>query len=145
MNSMNSIYSMNTVDIKIRRIAMKIIVSNSSKEPIYEQISNQIKGMILKGELNEGDLLPSIRGLARDLQISVITTKRAYDELEGEGFIETMQGKGSFVAGQNKELMREKKLKIIEERLFEVVEESKLLGLSYEEVQEMLRILFEEV
>lgn len=142
---MNSIYSMNTVDIKIRRIAMKIIVSNSSKEPIYEQISNQIKGMILKGELNEGDLLPSIRGLARDLQISVITTKRAYDELEGEGFIETMQGKGSFVAGQNKELMREKKLKIIEERLFEVVEESKLLGLSYEEVQEMLRILFEEV
>ncbi len=142
---MNSIYTMNTVDVKTRRIAMKIIVSNSSKEPIYEQISNQIKGMILKGELNEGDLLPSIRGLAKDLQISVITTKRAYDELEGEGFIETMQGKGSFVAGQNKELMREKKLKIVEERLSQVVEESKLLGLSYEEVEEMLRILFEEV
>lgn len=124
---------------------MKIIVSNSSNEPIYEQISNQIKGMILKGDLNEGDLLPSIRGLARDLQISVITTKRAYDELEKEGFIETMQGKGSYVAGQNKELLREKKLKIIEEKLFEVVEESKLLGLNYEEVEEMLRILFQEV
>ncbi len=124
---------------------MKIIVSNSSDEPIYEQISKQIKGMILKGELKEGDLLPSIRGLARDLQISVITTKRAYDELEKEGFIETVQGKGSFVAAQNKELMKEKKLKIIEEKLVEVVEESKLLGLSYEEIEEMLKILFEEV
>ena len=101
--------------------------------------------MILKGELKEGDLLPSIRGLARDLQISVITTKRAYDELEKEGFIETVQGKGSFVAAQNKELMKEKKLKIIEEKLVEVVEESKLLGLSYEEIEEMLKILFEEV
>ena len=124
---------------------MKIIISNSSKEPIYEQISSQIKGMILKGELEEGELLPSIRGLARDLQISVITTKRAYDELEKEGFIETVQGKGSYVAAQNKELMREKKLKIIEEKLFEVVEESKLLGLNYEEIEEMLRILFREV
>ncbi|HFL3828455.1 TPA: GntR family transcriptional regulator [Clostridioides difficile] len=124
---------------------MKIIVSNSSNEPIYEQISNQIKGMILKGELNEGERLPSIRGLAKDLQISVITTKRAYDELEKEGFIETMQGKGSFVAGQNKELIREKKLKIIEEKLFDVVEESRLLGLNYKEVEEMLKILFEEV
>ena len=124
---------------------MKIIISNSSKEPIYEQISSQIKGMILKGELEEGELLPSIRGLARDLQISVITTKRAYDELENEGFIETVQGKGSYVAGQNKELMREKKLKIIAAKLFDVVEESKLLGLNYEEVEEMLKILFGEV
>ena len=124
---------------------MRIIVTNSSNQPIYEQISSQIKGMILKGKLNEGDLLPSIRGLAKDLQISVITTKRAYDELEKEGFIETVQGKGSYVAGQNKELMREKKLKIIEEKLSEVVEESKLLGLDYKEVGEMLRILFEEV
>ncbi|NMB07150.1 MAG: GntR family transcriptional regulator [Tissierellia bacterium] len=124
---------------------MKIIISNSSKEPIYEQISSQIKAMILKGELEEGELLPSIRGLARDLQISVITTKRAYDELEKEGFLETVQGKGSYVAQQNKELMREKKLKIIEEKLFEVVEESKLLGLNYEEIEEMLRILYREV
>lgn len=123
---------------------MKIIVSNSSTESIYEQIANQIKGMIIKGELEEGQGLPSIRGLAKDLQISVITTKRAYEELEKEGFIETMQGKGSFVAMQNKELMKEKKLKIIEEKLGEVVEESRLLGLRYTEVNEMLKILFEE-
>ncbi len=123
---------------------MKIIVSNSSNEPIYEQIANQIKGMIIKGELEEGEALPSIRALAKDLQISVITTKRAYEELEKEGFIETMQGKGSFVAMQNKELMKEKKLKIIEEKLAEVVEESRLLGLKYIEVKEMLKILFEE-
>ncbi|MFA5575707.1 MAG: GntR family transcriptional regulator [Tissierellaceae bacterium] len=124
---------------------MNIIISNSSNEPIYEQISSQIKELILRGELDEGDLLPSIRGLARDLQISVITTKRAYDELEREGFIQTMQGKGSYVAGQNKELMKEKKLKIIEEKLWEIAEESKLLGLNYEEVEAMLKILFEEV
>ncbi|MBU5425264.1 GntR family transcriptional regulator [Tissierella pigra] len=123
---------------------MRIIVSNSSSEPIYEQIASQIKGMIIKGELEEGDALPSIRGLAKDLQISVITTKRAYEELEKEGFIETMQGKGSFVAMQNKELMKEKKLKVIEEKLTEVVAESRLLGLEYKEVKEMLKILFEE-
>ncbi|WP_313758230.1 GntR family transcriptional regulator [Tissierella sp.] len=124
---------------------MRIIVSNSSNESIYEQIANQIKSMIIKGELEEGEALPSIRGLAKDLQISVITTKRAYEELEKEGFIETMQGKGSFVAMQNKELLKEKKLKIIEEKLSEVVQESKLLGLRYVEIEEMLRILFEEV
>ncbi|HHV25564.1 MAG TPA: GntR family transcriptional regulator [Tissierellia bacterium] len=124
---------------------MRILISNSSNEPIYEQISSQIKAMILKGGLKEGDMLPSIRGLAKDLQISVITTKRAYDELEREGFIESVQGKGSFVASQNKELMREMKLKIIEEKLQEVVKESNILGLSYSEVSEMLRILFEEV
>lgn len=124
---------------------MRIIVSNSSNEPIYEQISSQIKGMIIKGELDVGEPLPSIRGLAKDLQISVITTKRAYEELEKEGFIETMQGKGSFVAMQNKELMKEKKLKIIEEKLAEIVDESRILGLRYTEVNEMLKILFEEV
>ena len=123
---------------------MKIIISNSSNQPIYEQIYRQIKAMIIKGELREGEILPSIRGLARDLQISVITTKRTYDELEKEGFIETMQGKGSFVASQNKELMKERKLKIIEEKLIEVVKESKMLGISYGEIEEMLKILFEE-
>lgn len=123
---------------------MKIIVSNSSDMPIYEQISSQVKKMILKGVLEEGSPLPSIRGLAKDLQVSVITTKRAYDELEKEGFIETRQGKGSFVAVQNKELMKEKKLKIIEEKLSEVVDESKILGLEFEEIEAMLKILFEE-
>ena len=124
---------------------MRIIISNSSDEPIYEQISSQIKSMIIKGILDVGEGLPSIRGLARDLQISVITTKRAYDELEKEGFIETMQGKGSFVAVQNKELMKEKKLNIIEDKLTEIVKESKILGLKYSEVEAMLIILFEEV
>ena len=123
---------------------MKIIISNSSTDPIYEQIASQIKAIIIKGELGVGENLPSIRGLARDLQISVITTKRAYEELEKEGFIETMQGKGSFVAMQNKELMKEKKLKIIEDKLSDVVKESKLLGVSLEKIEEMLKILFEE-
>lgn len=123
---------------------MRIIVSNSSNEPIYEQISNQIKGMIIKGLLEEGELLPSIRGLARDLQISVITTKRAYDELEKEGFIEIVPGKGSYVAPQNRELLKERKLKIIEEKLMEVVDESRLMGFKYEDINEMLKILFQE-
>ena len=82
--------------------------------------------------------------MAKDLQVSVITTKRAYDELEKEGFIETMQGKGSFVAFQNKELMKEKKLKVIEEKLAEIVDESKILGLEFSEIKTMLKILFEE-
>ena len=123
---------------------MKIIISNSSNQPIYEQIYRQVKAMIIKGELEEGEILPSIRGLARDLQISVITTKRAYDELEKDGFIEIVQGKGSFVASQNKELMKERKLKVIEEKLVEVVKESKMLEISYDEITEMLKILFEE-
>lgn len=124
---------------------MRIIISNSSNEPIYSQVMSQIRAGIIKGELKEGELLPSIRGLARDLQISVITTKRAYDELEKEGFIETVPGKGSYVAIQNKELMKEKKIRIIEEKLIEVVEESRLMGFTYGEISEMLRILFEGV
>lgn len=123
---------------------MRIIISNVSNEPIYNQISNQIKAEIIKGELEEGNLLPSIRGLAKDLQISVITTKRAYEELEKEGFIQTVPGKGSYVAIHNRELMREKKLKIIEEKLSHIVDESKVLGFSYDELSEMLKILFEE-
>ncbi|AKL94676.1 transcriptional regulator GntR family [Clostridium aceticum] len=124
---------------------MKIIISNASQEPIYEQILNQVKAMILKGEIQEGEPLPSIRNLAKNLQISVITTKRAYEELEKEGFIETVAGKGSFVAPQNKELLREKKLKIIEEKLIAVVKESRFLGLEEEELQSMLAILYREV
>ncbi|MEW6623756.1 MAG: GntR family transcriptional regulator [Bacillota bacterium] len=123
---------------------MRIIISNASQQPIYEQIVNQIKTLILKGELKEEDALPSIRNLAKELQISVITTKRAYEELESEGFIETVAGKGSFVAAQNKELLQERKLSIIEEKLSEVVEESKLLGLKEEDVHSMLSILYRE-
>src|SRR5690606_17374492 len=104
----------------------------------------QIKESILRGELAEGELLPSIRQLAKDLQISVITTKRAYDDLEQEGYIVSVVGKGSFVAGQNRELLREMRLRWIEERLAEVVAESRSLGVSLAELLEMLRLLYEE-
>ncbi|MCR1933817.1 GntR family transcriptional regulator [Clostridium tepidum] len=121
---------------------MKILISNASDQPIYEQIICQIKAAIIQGQLEEGEILPSIRNLAKEVGVSVITTKRAYEELEKEGFVETVKGKGTFVAAQNKELLREKKIKIIEEKLNEVVEKSKLLGISYEEILEILKILY---
>lgn len=123
---------------------MNIIISNSSGEPIYEQITSQIKGAIMKGDITAGELLPSIRLLAKELQISVITTKRAYEELEKEGFIETVPGKGSYVSGQNQELLKEKRLKELENKLIQVITESKLMGLTLSEVEEMLRLLFNE-
>lgn len=123
---------------------MNIIISNSSQEPIYEQIVKQIKNSIIKGELEEGEMLPSIRGLAQELQISVITTKRAYEELEHEGFVETVPGKGSFVSTQNKELIKEKKLKMMEEKIIEVIEESRDLNISLDDLIEMLRFIYEE-
>ncbi|MBY7145052.1 GntR family transcriptional regulator [Virgibacillus sp. NKC19-3] len=123
---------------------MKIIISNSSKEPIYEQITNQMKASILTGELQEGAALPSIRQLAKDLKISVITTKRAYEELEKAEFIYSIVGKGSFVAEQNLEVMREKKLKVIEEQLSAVITNSREIGLSLDELQQLLTFLYEE-
>ncbi|MED3552594.1 GntR family transcriptional regulator [Cytobacillus praedii] len=123
---------------------MQIILSNSSKEPIYEQITNQIKSSILSGDLQDGAALPSMRQLAKDLQISVITTKRAYEELEKEGFIYSIVGKGSFVAEQNLEVMRERKLKAIEEQLSAVIINSREIGLSIDELQQLLKILSEE-
>ncbi|TCO78026.1 GntR family transcriptional regulator [Marinisporobacter balticus] len=124
---------------------MNIIVSNTSQDPIYEQIAKQIKNLILKGILQAGEMLPSIRSLAKELQISVITSKRAYEELEKEGFIETVHGKGSFVTPQNKALLKEQRLKIIEEKLTVVVMESKVLNISIDELKEMLTLLYEEV
>jgi len=123
---------------------MKIIISNSSPDPIYEQIAVQIKNQIISGELNEGEALPSIRRLAQQLQISVITTKRAYEELEKEGFIDTVGGKGCFVAMQNNELLLEKKKKIVEDKLSDAVTEAKMLGISIDELQEMLLLLYKE-
>lgn len=123
---------------------MKIIISNSSPDPIYEQVSKQIKAQIISGELAEGDALPSIRKLAMELQISVITTKRAYEELEKEGFIDTVSGKGCFVAMQNKELLREKKMKTVEDLLSDAVFEAKKLGISFKEIKEMLELLYNE-
>jgi GntR family transcriptional regulator len=123
---------------------MRIIVSNASQDPIYEQIARQIKSQILSGELAEGDPLPSIRKLAQELQISVITTKRAYEELEREGFIDTVGGKGCFVAMQNAEFLREKKMKVVEEKLAAAVAEAKLLGIGLPELTEMLSLLHTE-
>ncbi len=123
---------------------MRVVLSNSSPDPIYEQIARQIKGQIISGELTEGSSLPSIRRLAQELQISVITTKRAYEELEHEGFIDTVAGKGTYVAAQNKEFLREKRMKVVEERLAEAVSEARLLGVGLEELMEMLRLLCRE-
>ena len=123
---------------------MELIIRNTAGQPIYDQISSQIKAQIIAGALQPGDALPSIRGLAKDLKISVITTKRAYDELEAQGFITTVAGKGCFVAEQNLDLVREHQLKELEDHLAAAAELSKSCGVSREELQEMLRILLEE-
>lgn len=122
---------------------MNIIISNSSEEPIYEQIANQLKEQIVKGSLKEGQLLPSIRNLAKELKISVITTKRAYDELEKEGFVVTVAGKGTYVASINKDMIREEKIKMVEEKMIEAVLTAKLVGLSLEDLKEMLELIYE--
>jgi len=123
---------------------MRVFLSNSSQEPIYEQIARQVRAQIISGELEEGALLPSIRALAHDLQISVITTKRAYEELEREGLIDTVGGKGTFVAAQNADLLREKRLSLVEEKLSAAVAEARLLGIGPAELEQMLRLLYEE-
>lgn len=121
---------------------MRIIISNASPDPIYEQIVQQVKNQIIAGDLAEGDSLPSIRKLAQELAISVITTKRAYEELEREGFINTVGGKGTFVAAQNQEFLREKKRKIVEERLAQAVADARVLGIEMEELKQMLLLLY---
>lgn len=121
---------------------MDIIISNSSGEPIYSQISSQIKTLILEGSLKEGDALPSMRNLALQLRISVITTKRAYEELERDGFIESYTGKGSFVKAQNKELFREEQLRQTEELLVQACEKAKLCGVGLDELKEILEIVY---
>lgn len=123
---------------------MDILISNSSEKPIYKQVKNQIKENILSGNITENTKLPSIRTLAKDLQISVITTKRAYKELEKEGLVETVKGKGTYVASKNKELYREKKLNLIEEKLFKIIEEAKILGLKSNEFIDLVKILYQE-
>ena len=125
-------------------ITIEIYIRNTSDQPIYEQIYTQLKEHILAGRLREGEALPSIRALAKDLRVSIITTKRAYDELEREGFINTVAGKGCFVAPKNVELIREQTLKEIESHLRESIRLAALCGLSYVQLQEMLSLLHEE-
>ncbi|MCM1008352.1 MAG: GntR family transcriptional regulator [Ruminococcus flavefaciens] len=122
---------------------MNIFLDNKSGSPIYDQIYTQIKNLIISGELNENEPLPSIRNLAKDLRISVVTTKRAYDELEREGFIYTLPAKGCFVAPKNTELLREENLKKIEEYLLQIQKLAKSCNLSKSDIIEMLEILDE--
>ncbi len=123
---------------------MDIIISNSSADPIYQQIVNQIKAMIMDGILQEGDALPSMRNLAQQLRISVITTKRAYEELERDGMIESVTGKGSFIKAQNPELMREEHLRKIEMLLANVAETASMAHITHAELHEMLDLLLED-
>ena len=123
---------------------MLILIDNKSGVPIYEQIFTQIKGHILSGELKSDEPLPSIRGLAKDLRISVITTKRAYDELERAGYLYTVPGKGSFVAPKNEELLREEHLKKIEEHMGAIWTLAKGIGLKREDVLQMWELMWEE-
>ena len=123
---------------------MLILIDNKSDAPIYDQIFTQIKGHILSGELKQDEALPSIRGLAKDLRISVITTKRAYEELERAGFIYTVPGKGSFVAAKNQELLREEHLKKIEEHMTAIADLARGAGLGRGEVLEMWDLIWEE-
>ena len=122
---------------------MDIILSNSSGKPIYEQIADQVREQILSGALSAGDALPSMRVLAKELRISVITTKRAYEELEREGFLQNIPGKGCFVAPQNRELLREAQLRRVEEFLSLAVDEARKGGFTLEELTEMLNILYQ--
>ena len=122
-----------------------IIISNSSGKPIYEQIADQVKEQIMAGALAAGDALPSMRLLAKELRISVITTKRAYAELERDGFLENVPGKGCFVAPQNRELLREDQLRRVEEKLTQAIEEARRGAVSLEELKEMLTELYQEV
>ena len=123
---------------------MEIILSQTSSKPIYEQIVFQIKAMIMNGQLKPNDSLPSMRKLAKDLHVSIITTQRAYDELESEGYIKTIPKKGSFVVPRNLELMREEKLKEIQSLIEEIYDIAKISHISNDEIEELFRIIFEE-
>ena len=123
---------------------MDFYISHSSNKPIYEQIMAQIKSQILSGVLTEGDALPSIRVLARELRISVITTKRAYDELEHEGLLHSVAGKGTFVAAANPQLLREEKMRQLEDLLQKAVDSAKEHGFSLEELTRILTLIYQE-
>lgn len=124
---------------------MHIQINNSSEDPIYLQIKNQIKAQILSGDLQAGEQLPSIRFMAKELRISMLTAKRAFDELEVEGFINSIQGKGNFVAPQNKNLIKEEYLKQVEEKFQEIIDLSQIADISGEELEFMFKAMLEDV
>lgn len=123
---------------------MNIIISNNSSVPIYEQIKNAIKNAIISNELKEEEMLPSVRNLANDLKISFLTVKKAYDELEAEGFIKTVQGKGSFVAPKNLEIIKEEKLKEIQDYIEKIYNISRIANISEDEIKELFNMIFKE-
>ena len=123
---------------------MDIIISNNTNKPIYEQITSQIKAMIMSGELKAGEPLPSIRSLAKSLQISVLTVQKAYDLLQADGFIETTSGKGCFVSAQNQDFYLEEQQKKIEERFNEAIEIARTSGISLDKMLNLLTLLYEE-
>ena len=123
---------------------MNIVISNSGEIPIYEQIASQIKSAVIAGEVKPGEPLPSLRFLAKELRVSVISTKRAYEELEREGYITSGPGKGSFAAEINRELLREEQYKRLEEHLNEAVDAARTAGISLGEMKELLETLYEE-
>ncbi len=130
--------------LRVKENHMDIIISNSSGAPLYEQIEEQIKRQIMTGELHEGEALPSMRILAKELKISIITTKRAYEDLERDGFIESVTGKGSFVKGINSDIVKENMMFAIQELLETAVDKAVVGKVSLDELQEMLRLLYEE-
>ncbi|KIX90498.1 GntR family transcriptional regulator [Staphylococcus microti] len=123
---------------------MKILLQNNSPSPIYEQIKQQIKEQILRGTLPVGAHLPSMRELAKNLGVSVITTKRAYEDLEKDGYLTSIRGKGTFVKEQDTSILKEKQFIIIEELTQALVKESKTIGMSLSELQDIVKMLYEE-
>ena len=123
---------------------MKIVISNASKAPLYQQIKDQIKDAILKEELVEGDALPSIRAFANDLKVSVLTIRRVYDELEQEGFVTSQVGIGTFVSTSNIELLRDSKRRLVEKKMLDMIQTAKSLGIRKDELNAMMDILYEE-
>ena len=123
---------------------MKILISNTSDAPLYQQIKEQLTDAILKGELAEGDLLLSIRAFANDLRVSVLTIRRVYDDLEKEGFVKSQVGIGTFVSTGNTEFLRESRRRLVEQKLADAIRAAKSLGISWQELQDMMKVLFEE-
>ena len=123
---------------------MEIIISSNTSKPIYEQITSQIKAMIMSGELKTGDSIPSMRNLAKMMHVSVITVQKAYETLQRDGFIETTVGRGSFVAAQNKDFIKEEQQKRIEEHLMEAVDIAKMNNVTLEQMLELVKLFYEE-
>ena len=123
---------------------MKILISNTSDSPLYQQIEEQIIDAILKGELAEGEALPSIRTFANDLKVSILTIRRVYDDLEKEGFVNSQVGIGTFVSTTNIELLRDSKRRIVEQKMLDMIQTAKSLGITQDELNDMMNILYEE-